>query len=329
MCHLCLRRNFCIKYSSHFPHVASESFTNVKKYQHLYTFRVFFKLSFSPTYLKPKTELSANGNHESGPFREVRQQDSREGGGGRVSGTGEGGHWSSWWDWSPGSNSLRRQDWSKRRNVLTGTDVKRQDEEISQTGVLPALLFLIYSISAHYYDRNLINTIGRMRRMCVRYKSEALTLVKVELLVGRAVPQTFDVHKVAVDIWIIQCTEGHVCKRKGVSPPGLTLIYVLFWFPTCCLLFLDGHGQRRAVLHACGHNHLGGRHSDHRRGGGSWCRRGDGCLLHSFFGWLGGNWDSAVLIQLPLHCALNLSSARDDSIRTWLIMVIKTNDTLI
>lgn len=39
MCHLC--HNLCIKYSSHFPHVASESFTNVKKY-HLHTFRVFF-----------------------------------------------------------------------------------------------------------------------------------------------------------------------------------------------------------------------------------------------------------------------------------------------
>lgn len=49
--------------------------------------------------------------------------------GGRVSGRGEGGHWSSWWDWSPGSNSLRRQDWSKKRNVLTGTDVKCQDKE--------------------------------------------------------------------------------------------------------------------------------------------------------------------------------------------------------
>lgn len=263
---------------------------------------------------------SANGNplnHESGPFREVRQQDSQEGGR-RVSGTGEGGHWSSWWDWSPGSNSLRRQDWSKRRNILTGTDVKGQDEEISQTGVLPAPLFLIYSIYVHYFDRNLINTIGRIRRMCLRYKSNALTLVKVELLVG-AVPQTFDVHKVAVDIWIIQCAESHVCKSRGVSPSGLTLIYLLLWFPTRCLLFLDGHGQRRAVLHACGHNHLGGRHSDHRRCGGSGCRRrGYGCLLHSLFGWLGGNWDSAVLVQLPLHCALNLSSARDDSIRTCL-----------
>lgn len=109
--------------------------------------------------------------------------------GGRVSGTGEGGRWSSWWDWSPGSNSLRRQDWSKRRNVLTGTDVKCPNEEISQTGVQPPpLLFLIYSSYAHYFDGDLINTISRIRRMCVRCRSDALTLVKVELLVGRAVP---------------------------------------------------------------------------------------------------------------------------------------------
>lgn len=172
---------------------------------------------------------------------------------------------------------------------------------------------------AQYFDRDLINTTSRIRRMCVWCKSDALTLVKVELLVRRAVSQAFDVHKVAVDIWIIQCTESHVCKRRGVSPSGLTLIYFLFWIPTCCLLFLDGHGQRRAALHACGHNHLGGRHSNHRRCGGSWCRRcGYGCLLHRFFGRLGGNWDSAILIQLPLYCALNLRSANDDSIRTCL-----------
>lgn len=168
------------------------------------------------------------------------------------------------------------------------------------------------------FSQKFIKT-SRNRRMRAWCKSDALTLVKVELLVGRGVPQTFDVHKVAVDIWIIQRTESHVCNRKEVSPSGLTLIYFRVSCPTCCLLFLDGHGQRGAVLHARGHNHLGGGHSDHRRCGGSWCRRrGYGCLLHSFFGWLGGNWDSAVLIQLPLHCALNLSSAKDESRRTCL-----------
>lgn len=31
-------------------------------------------------------------------------------GGSKVSGRGGGGHWSSWWGWSPGSGSLRKQD---------------------------------------------------------------------------------------------------------------------------------------------------------------------------------------------------------------------------
>lgn len=151
---------------------------------------------------------------------------------GRVSGRGEGGHWSSWWDWSPGSNSLRRQDWSKRRNVLTGTDVKCQDKE----------RFFFYSQQlCSLFSQKFIKTSrnGRMRAWC---KSDALTLVKVELLVGRGVPQTFDVHKVAVDVWIIQRTESHVCNRKEVSPSGLTLNYFRVSCPTCCLLFLDGHG---------------------------------------------------------------------------------------
>lgn len=228
--------------------------------------------------------------------------------GGRVSGRGEGGHWSSWWDWSPGSNSLRRQDWSKKRSVLTGADVKCQDKE--------RLIYLQQLCSL--LSEKCIKT-SRNRRMRAWCKSDALTLVKVELLVGRGVPQTFDVHKVAVDVWIIQRAESHVCNRKEVSPSGLTLIYFRVSCPTCCLLFLDGHGQRGAVLHARGHNHLGGGHRDHRRCGGSWRRRrGYGRLLHSFFGWLGGNWDSAVLVQLPLHCALNLSSAKDESRRTCL-----------
>lgn len=63
-------------------------------------------------------------------------------------------------------------------------------------------------------------------RVCAPSKGDALTLVKVELLVGRAVPQTFDVHEVAVDIWIVQRAEGHVCKRRGgewvwTDPPPL------------------------------------------------------------------------------------------------------------
>lgn len=154
-------------------------------------------------------------------------------------------------------------------------------------------------------------------------QDEVLTLVKVELLVGRAIPQTFDVYQVTVDIWIIQSTESHICKRRGVSPAWSALIYFLFCFPTGCLLFLDGHGQRRAVLHACRHNHLWGGHSNHGRRGGSWCRRrGHSSLLDSFFGWLGWNWDSAIFIQLPLHCALNLSSAKEDSIRTCLQLVV-------
>lgn len=78
---------------------------------------------------------------ESGAFREVRWQDS----GGRVSGRGEVGHWSSWWDWSPGSNSLRRQDWSKRRNVLTGTDVKCQDEERVFFFLFTAIMLYIFT----------------------------------------------------------------------------------------------------------------------------------------------------------------------------------------
>lgn len=68
MCHLYCR-NFCIKYTSHFQHVAAESFTNVKKYQHLHTFRVFFRLFefFYPPCLKPKNALCEHqqmGNQE-------------------------------------------------------------------------------------------------------------------------------------------------------------------------------------------------------------------------------------------------------------------------
>lgn len=55
---------------------------------------------------------------------------------------------------------------------------------------------------------------------CARCRRDALTLIKVELLVGRAVPQTFDVHEVAVDIRVVQRTESHVCKRRGGEGGG-------------------------------------------------------------------------------------------------------------
>lgn len=41
-----------------------------------------------------------------------------------------------------------------------------------------------------------------------------LTLVKVELLVGRAVTESFDVHQVAVHVRVVQSAERHVCGRK-------------------------------------------------------------------------------------------------------------------
>lgn len=208
-----------------------------------------------------------------------------------VSGRGGGGRWSSWWGWSPGSNSLRRQDWSKRRNVLT---------DASKT---------VYGIY-----RTLITAAG-WKWMCAWCTGSTLTLVKVELLVWRAIPESFDVHQVAVNVWIVQCAESHIYKSRRVSPAWVALRHFLFWFLTCCLLLLDGHGHRRTVLHACRHNHLWGRHSNHRRGGRSGCRwRGYGGLLDGFFGWLRWNWDSVVLIQLPLYCALNLGSAKEDRI---------------
>lgn len=37
------------------------------------------------------------------------------------------------------------------------------------------------------------------------------TLVKVELLVGRSVTESFDVHQVTVHVWVVQCAECHVC----------------------------------------------------------------------------------------------------------------------
>lgn len=155
--------------------------------------------------------------------------------------------------------------------------------------------------------------------MCVWCTGNTLTLVKVELLVWRAIAQSFDVHQVAVNVWIIQCAESHICKSRRVSPAWVALMHFVFWFLTCCLLFLDGHGHRRTVLHAWRHNHLWGRCSNHRRCSRSGCRwRGYGGLLDSFFGWLRWNWDSVVLIQLPLYCALNLGSAKEDRIGTCL-----------
>lgn len=42
-----------------------------------------------------------------------------------------------------------------------------------------------------------------------------LTLVKVELLVGRAVTESFDVHQVAVHVRVVQSAERHVCRKEG------------------------------------------------------------------------------------------------------------------
>lgn len=47
------------------------------------------------------------------------------------------------------------------------------------------------------------------------YSVNMLTLVKVELLVGRAVTESFDVHQVAVHVRVVQSAERHVC-REGV-----------------------------------------------------------------------------------------------------------------
>lgn len=49
----------------------------------------------------------------------------------------------------------------------------------------------------------------------VRTKQQCLpTLVKVQLFVGRAVSETFDVHQVAVDVRVVQSAERDVCRRK-------------------------------------------------------------------------------------------------------------------
>jgi len=40
-----------------------------------------------------------------------------------------------------------------------------------------------------------------------------LTLVEVELLVGRSV--SFDVHEVAGHVRVVQSREGHVCRGRG------------------------------------------------------------------------------------------------------------------
>lgn len=260
---------------------------------------------------------SAKGNplkkkkHESGAFREVRRQDSRwGGGGGRVSGRGEGGRWSSWWDWSPGSNSLRRQDWSK-------TDWNWREVLASGWRDIPPppllLLFLIHSNYSPNFHRNWTKPAGKDECEC-DVKVRHWPWSKLSFLLDEPSPRpSMSTRSLltseSFNALRVTSARGKGSKSIWINPnplPGVS-------GPTCCLLFLDGHGQRGAVLHARGHNHLGGGHSHHGGRGGSWCRRrGYGCLLHRFFGWLGGNWNSAVLIQLPLHCALNLSPARDE-----------------
>lgn len=41
------------------------------------------------------------------------------------------------------------------------------------------------------------------------------TLVKVELLVGRSIAESFDVHQVTVHVRVVQRAERHVCREEG------------------------------------------------------------------------------------------------------------------
>lgn len=82
---------------------------------------------------------------------------------------------------------------------------------------------------------------------------------------------------------------------------------------TCCLLLLDGRGQGGAALHSSGSHDLRGRHGDDGgRGGRRGGCHGDWSFLDALLGRLGGNGHPAVLIQLPLHRALYLSSAEEE-----------------
>lgn len=78
--------------------------------------------------------------------------------------------------------------------------------------------------------------------------------------------------------------------------------------PTCSLLFLDGWGQRRVVLHPRGYNNLRARHGDHGWGGG---RHGNRCFLDGLLRGFRGDGDSTVLVQLPLYRALDLSAVEE------------------
>lgn len=136
-------------------------------------------------------------------------------------------------------------------------------------------------------------------------------MVKVELLVGRAVSESLDVHQVAVHVRVVQSAERHVYRGEGEGSSSCQIpigqSHSLL-FLTCRLLFLDGRGQRGAALHACRHDNLRGRHSNHGGGGRGWRgRHGNSGFLYGLLRGLGGNRDSAVLVQLPLHCALYLS----------------------
>lgn len=94
-------------------------------------------------------------------------------------------------------------------------------------------------------------------------------------------------------------------------------------FLTRRLLFLDGRGHGGAVLHPCHHDDLRGLSGDHGRGGR---RHGDGALLGGLLRGLRGDGDPAVLVQLPLHRALDLS-AEEKKLRQLLRHVSPTLPT--